>query len=117
MSNETTTPKTARELLVEKYNALKAKRDEIDGKMAEVVKEVSAIDDLNRIVDGSAVIIKIGKGDTAKEVTGTVTGVKTDEAGEKSFKVAYGSGFDTDVAVVKAGRIRLVPVEAQPENA
>lgn len=97
---------TPREKLIAKYNKLFAKRKEIDEELTAIVGEVSAIDALGSIGVGTKVIISVGKGEAAKDVLAEVIAVR-DEDGGKSLKVAYGTGFDADVAVVKASKVRL----------
>jgi hypothetical protein len=47
-----------------------------------------------------------------------VIGVKEEEDGTKLYKVTYGSGFDADVTVVKAGKLSLTaPVVEQAAEA
>lgn len=109
----TETKLTAREKLVAKYEKLAAKATEISAALIEIVAEINAIDAIASIGEGTAVIITVGKGEDAREVSGYVTGVKSEEDGSKVYKVAYGSGFDADVAVVKQGRIKLQPAEQE----
>lgn len=98
---------TPREKLIAKYNKLFAKRKEIDEELTAIVGEVSAIDALGSIGVGTKVIISVGKGEAAKDVLAEVIAVRDEEDGGKSLKVAYGTGFDADVAVVKASKVRL----------
>ena len=104
-----------REKLIAKYNKLFAKRKEIDEELAAIVGEVSAIDALVRIGVGTKVIISVGKGEAAKDVLAEVIAVREDEDG-KALKVAYGTGFDADVAVVKASKVRLPVAEAAADE-
>lgn len=118
MTEQTTTAvaatQTPREKLVAKYNALAADRSKIDEKMAAIVSEVSTLDALASVQAGTAVSLKVGKGDTAKIVDGVVLAVRDNAEGEREYKVGYGSGFDADVAIVKAGRFTIKPVEQAP---
>lgn len=108
---------TRREKLLARYNKLFAKHAEIATELQELAGEINAIDLLASVKEGSSVVITVGKKDEAKEVLGTVIGVKEDEDGAKTFKVAYGSGFDSDIAVVAAGKVKLPQVAAQTEQA
>lgn len=102
-------PKTRREKLVDRFNKLDARIKADVLERDEIFAEVNAIDTLAAVGAGSTVIISVGKGETAKEVTGIVVGVRQEEDGGKTYKVQYGSGFDADIAVVKAGKIKLPP--------
>lgn len=129
-ATQTTTPETKltrREKLAEQYGVLAAKRadfikkaDEIALKQSEIALEVQGIDDLANVGVGSDVIVGLGKGDTAKKVPGKVLAVRDEEDGSRSYKVQHGTGFDTDVTVVKANKIELPAqpaVELTPDNA
>lgn len=109
------TPKTEREILVEKYNKLFAQRNSIDEKLAKIVEEVNGIDRLEALTVGVRVIVKIGKGETSKDVEGEIIGEQVLEDGTKQFKVAYGSGMDADVTVKKATQIRLPSPPAEDQ--
>lgn len=105
--------KTRLEKLTESYNKKKASYDKLAAELTEIVNEVNAINALGSIDVGSKVVISIGKGESAKDVEGTVIGVREDEDGAKQFKVAYGSGFDADVKVVGSTKLRLPTAQAE----
>lgn len=107
---------TRREKLVVKYNDLAAKHTALTAALTALAAEINGIDRLANVLEGTAVFITIGKGDKAKEVEGVVAGVRDEEDGSKTYKVTYGTGFDADVAVVKAGALRL-PTTEQPAAA
>lgn len=98
---------TREEKLRNTYDNAVAKITELTKVAQEAATELNAIAALAAVGEGSAVIVTVGKGDTAKAVAGTVTGVKVEEDGSKVYKVQYGSGFDVDVVVVKANKIAL----------
>lgn len=76
-----------------------------------LAQEIGTIDALASIGEGSAVVVAIGKGETARSVSGVVLAVREEEDGTKLYKVQYGTGFDADITVVKAGKLSL-PVQA-----
>lgn len=127
MTTENTTPTTEvtltrREKLVKAYEDFAEKRaaaikraDEIALKQSEIALEVHNIDALASVAVGSTVVIPVGKGEAAKDVEGTVLAVRDEEDGSRSYKVQHGSGFDTDVTVVKSNKIKL-PTVAQAEQ-
>lgn len=104
-----------------KRAALLAKRIETDtAEYANLKHEVENLAAIDSIAEGTELIIKLGRKfadkDTTREVLATVVGVKENEDGSKQFKVAYGSGFDADVAVVDTSKVvRLVQAEAAAE--
>lgn len=91
--------------LIEKYTAV----------ATEAANELRAIQELENVAEGSAVVITVGKGEAAKEVQGDVIGVKVEEDGTKLYKVAFGSGFDADHIVGTATKLKLRVAEAQAE--
>lgn len=109
--------KTRLEKLTDSYNKKRASYDKLAAELTDIVNEINAINALGSVAEGSKVVISIGKGESAKEVEGTVIGVREDEDGAKQFKVAYGSGFDADVKVVGAAKLRLPTADHQGEVA
>lgn len=111
-SNETSAPATEpkltpRERLMQKYNKLAAKATDLSTEITKVVAEIAEIDALDSIDVGAAVFVTMGKGEEAREVPATVIAVKLDDDGSKVYKVQYGTGFDADITVVRAGKIKL----------
>jgi hypothetical protein len=83
-------------------------RVEIDTKKEKFVELCSlreSIDLLEGIGEGSVLTVKIGRAETAKNVNGTVVGVKSEEDGARKFKVYYGEGIDADLVVVNESQI------------
>lgn len=101
-----------REALVKKYEAKLEKHKQLSEELQEIFAAIESIDALASISEGSAVIITVGKGETFREVEGVVTGVKAEADGTKLYKVQYGSGFDTSIAIVRTGKIKPVKAEA-----
>lgn len=99
--------KPLRQRLSEKYAALYEKYEKIAAELQELAQEIGAIDALASIGEGSAVVVAIGKGETARSVNGVVLAVREEEDGTKLYKVQYGTGFDADITVVKAGKLSL----------
>lgn len=102
--------KTRREKLYIAYVAATAKIEELVVKSKELAEEINAIDALANVVAGAAIIVRVGKGDTAASVRGIILGVREEEDGSKTYNVQYGTGFDADIAVVKACKLSL-PVQ------
>lgn len=108
---------TRREKLLQRYNKAFAKHAELQTELQDLAGEINSIDLLASVTEGTAVVITVGRKDEAREVLGTVIGVKEDEDGAKTFKVAYGSGFDSDIAVVAAGKVKLPAAQPAAEQA
>lgn len=112
-------PKLSRiERLTAKYNADLKRFNELQLSLNEQANEINAIAALAGVGVGTLVIIGVGRAETARDVQGVVVGVKEDEDGAKKYKVQYGEGFDADITVVSAGKIKSVVVvgiaEAEP---
>lgn len=98
---------TRRERLVARYEAGLAKFNALRESLQELADELNSIDALAAVDVGSVVLVTIGRAETLKTVEGTVIGVREEEDGSKTYKVAYGSGFDSDIAVVKGNKLAL----------
>lgn len=89
------------------------KRIEADtAKLAELKNDIETASRLDGVEAGSAIVARIGRADTSKEVAARVLGVKEDDAGSRRYKIAYGEGFDADTAVIQASQIVSVIVES-----
>lgn len=114
-AESTVAPKlTRREQLLKRYNELAKRSEEITLQLQTISNEINQIDALENVTDNSVVTISVGKGEAAKDVQAVVVGVRLEDDGTKSYKVAYGSGFDADIAVIKAWRIKGVAVANAP---
>ena len=112
--NTNTTPKlTGRAKLVANYESSLEKYKALGVKLNELAAEINAIDALAAVTVGSKVIVTVGKGEAAKEVEAVVVGVREEEDGSKTLKVQYGEGFDADIAVVKASKVKLPAAEGE----
>lgn len=113
-TNTNTAPKlTGRAKLVANYESSLEKYKALGVKLNELAAEINAIDALAAVTVGSKVIVTVGKGEAAKEVEAVVVGVREEEDGSKTLKVQYGEGFDADIAVVKASKVKLPAAEGE----
>lgn len=83
----------------------------------DLAKAKSELDSLNKLANikaGDVVAFKFGRGDTAVEKSGVVTGVKVAENGVTMLAVETGSGFDKVVVRIPAASVVAV---ASPELA
>lgn len=79
-------------------------------------EELSAILAVAAVGVGNSVVITIGKGEAAKDVVAKVIAVREDEDG-KALKVQYGEGFDADITVIKATKIKSLVLPDAPQAA
>lgn len=113
---EVVAPKLSRaEKLLARANLLAARIAKDTEDYNNIKLEIEGADRLKNVGQGSLVKVKLGRKfadkDTTRIVVSTVVGVKEDEEGAKQYKVAYGSGFDADIAVVTASQIVEVAVD------
>ena len=112
------TPKTKRDLLVEKANAFAAKYNDILAQIKQLDDKAAAELKLSGISAGDRVDAQIGKGDKAQQLLNAqVIGVAEVEGKGKQIKVVVGSGFDTQVHVLQATQILNVVTEAELQAA
>lgn len=100
----------------------KSIREQIAAQVAIITKAQAAIEVLNvklgdevdpaQIIEGATVTFDYGKGETKRELTGVVTGVKpADPAVAKSatlIRVAVGTGFDAQIVTVYPASVKKV---------
>ena len=115
-SNEAAVVLTREQKLQAKYEML-VKRIATDTEKAnEIAAELNSAAALAAVDTGSNVIVKLGRKfadkDTTRFVEAVVVAVKVEEDGTKLYKVQYGTGFDADITVVKAGKLSLPATNA-----
>lgn len=114
----TPAPKSKRDLLVEKANALATKYNEVAAQIKLIDEKEAAEAKLAGISAGDRVDAQIGKGEKAQQLLNAqVIGVAEVEGKGKQIKVVVGSGFDTQVHVLQATQILNVITEAELQAA
>lgn len=85
---------------------LLTKRIAADTAALEAIRlEVETAAKLAGVVAGTAIVAKLGRAETTREVNARVTGVKEDENGSVKYKIVFGEGFDADVQIINASQI------------
>lgn len=79
--------------------------------LAALKNEIETGERLSSVGVGSAVVIRVGRGETSKEVAARILGVKDGEDGSRRYKAAYGEGFDADTVIIQPSQIISVIVE------
>lgn len=74
--------------------------------------ELEALTKLANVGVGSSLVVRVGRGDTAKTVSATVLGVKVED-GVSKYRVQYGTGFDAELAVITSAYIVEVTTVVQ----
>lgn len=114
----TPAPKSKRDLLVEKANALATKYNDVLAQIKLIDDKDAAEAKLAGISAGDRVDAQIGKGEKAQQLLNAqVIGVAEVEGKGKQIKVVVGSGFDTQVHVLQATQILNVITAAEIEQA
>ena len=101
---------TVEELTVaQKWAAkLDAKRKQHANLAAEIERleaQVRSAELLDSVTAGSIIAARVGRAETAKEVTATVLGIQTLESGDLRYKICYGEGFETETAIISSAQI------------
>lgn len=73
--------------------------------------EIETSTKLDSVVAGTAIVARIGRADTSKEVAARVQGVKEDESGSRRYKIVFGEGFDVETVVIQPAQIIQVIAE------
>jgi len=74
-------------------------------KLADLKLEAETSGKLESVVEGSAITARIGRAETSRNVSARVVGVQELETGARRFKILFGSGIDTDTAVIQEAQI------------
>ena len=115
-SNEVPTL-THTQKLVKRLELLKKRIGSDTAEYQEIENELNSAEALKNIAVGSKVTIKLGRRfanrDTTRHVEGTILGMRAEEDGAIQYKVAHGTGFDADIAVIGASYITTVHADAQ----
>ena len=87
----------------------------IDSKRAQVAKlnaEIEKLEGQFRLADlldsikaGSTIKARVGRAETARDVTAEVVGVQTLDNGDLRYKIFIGEGFDAEAVVIQSSQI------------
>jgi hypothetical protein len=81
--------------------------------LAALVQEIQTSERLASVKEGTAIVAKVGRAETAREVAARVLGVKDDDNGSRRYKITFGSGFDADTIVIQPSQIVSVIAEGE----
>lgn len=77
-------------------------------KLEALKAEQAVSEQLANLTKGSRLRVRIGRGDTAREVDSEVLAVSNDEEKGTRIKVVFGEGFDTETSVIQTSQIVAV---------
>lgn len=60
---------------------------------------------LTNVGVNSAIVAKLGRAETTRNVNARVVGVKEEESGARKFKILFGEGIDTDTVIIQESQI------------
>lgn len=98
-------PKTRGEILAAKITAKQLQYGKLADEIAKLEQQFRAVDLLDSVKQGSVIIAKVGRADTAKEVEASVIGVQTLENGDRRLKIFFGDGFDSETVIIQDSQI------------
>lgn len=96
---------TTSQKIAAKITAKKAQIVKLTAEVATLEGQYRSADLLDSVKAGSVIVARVGRADTAKEVTASVVGVQTLETGDKRFKIFYGEGVDAELVVIQSNQI------------
>lgn len=79
--------------------------------LAALKQEIETAERLASVTTGTAIIAKVGRAETAREVAARVLGVKDDDNGSRRYKITFGEGFDADTVIIQPTQIVSVIAE------
>lgn len=94
--------------LVKRAKKLDAKREQyrkLGEEIQKLQQQFDVADKMASIGQGSNIVARVGRADTAREVDATVVGVQHLPSGERRLKIVFGNGFDTETVVIQDSQI------------
>lgn len=91
-----------------KIAAIDAKIAKLQEERAELVAKAETEVDTDSIEAGNIVAFPFGRGETRRELTGRVLGVKATEKGAKYLKVLVGDGVETELLTIPAVSVTAI---------
>jgi hypothetical protein len=98
-------PLTPSQRLAAKIEKLKARILKDSDDLTKLEAQYRAADMLDKIAAGSVIKARVGRAETAREVTASVIGVQTLDSGDRRLKVYFGEGFDAETVVIQDSQI------------
>lgn len=87
---------------------IEAKKAQVTKLVVEIEKleaQFRSADLLDTIKEGSVIVARVGRAETAREVTAAVVGVQTLDNGDRRLKIYFGTGFDAETVVIQDSQI------------
>lgn len=98
----------AKTTIAEQIAAVETQIAALNTKLTALKAEQAVSEQLANLAKGSRLRVRIGRGDTAREVDSEVLAVSNDEEKGTRIKVVFGEGFDTETSVIQTSQIVAV---------
>lgn len=96
---------TASQKIAAKIASKKAQIIKLTEEVQRLEGQFRSADLLDSVKAGSVIKARVGRAETAREVTASVIGVQTLESGDVRYKVYFGEGFDAETVVIQSSQI------------
>ena len=96
---------TASQKLAAKIESKKVQVAKLVEEIAKLEQQFRAADLLDAVKEGSVIIARVGRAETAREVEASVIGVQTLPNGDRRLKIFFGEGFDSETVVIQDSQI------------
>lgn len=96
---------TPSQKIAAKIEAKKAQIVKLTGEVERLEAQFRSADLLDSVKQGSIIVARVGRAETAREVTASVIGVQTLESGDVRYKIYFGEGFDAETVVIQSSQI------------
>lgn len=97
-----------------KYTKLQEQREASRVALVEAMTSLEGLNERDKLTQGDDVWVTLPG---QEQHAGTIVGLKLTDAGDKLFKVAYGSGFDANLVTVKVDKLMPRKLDVSPEPA
>ena len=96
---------TASQRISAKIYSKRAQVAKLNAEIEKLEGQFRSADLLDSIKAGSVIKARVGRAETARDVTASVVGVQTLESGDLRYKVYFGEGFDAETVVIQSSQI------------
>ena len=96
---------TASQRISAKIDSKRAQVAKLNAEIEKLEGQFRSADLLGSIKAGSVIKARVGRAETAREVTASVIGVQTLESGDVRYKIFFGEGFSSLTVVIHSSQI------------
>ena len=96
---------TASQRISAKIESKRAHVAKLNAEIEKLEGQLRSADLLDSIKAGSVIKARVGRAETARDVTASVVGVQTLESGDLRYKIFFGEGFEAETVVIQSSQI------------